>query len=59
MEFSVGQIIKLKKPHPCGGNRWEVQRVGMDFRLKCRKCGHSIMVPRKTVEKGFRGIITD
>ncbi len=55
MEFAVGQVIKLKKPHPCGGNRWEIQRVGMDFRLKCQECGHSVMVPRKTVEKNFRG----
>ena len=57
MEFSVGQVIKLKKPHPCGGNRWEIQRVGMDFRLKCQECGHSVMVSRKIVEKSFRGYI--
>lgn len=57
MDFSVGQMIKLKKPHPCGGNCWEIQRVGMDFRLKCRECGHSVMVPRKTVEKSFRGFL--
>lgn len=57
MDFSVGQQIKMKKPHPCGANQWEILRVGMDFRLKCLGCGHQIMVPRKTVEKGFRGII--
>lgn len=55
MDFSVGQIIKLKKKHPCGENRWEILRVGMDFRLKCLGCGHQIMVPRKVVDKGFRG----
>lgn len=58
MEFSVGQIIKMKKPHPCGENRWEILRTGMDFRLKCLGCGHQIMIPRKTVEKGFRGIVS-
>ncbi|SEG35353.1 hypothetical protein SAMN04487934_11722 [Eubacterium ruminantium] len=52
--FEVGQKIIMKKPHPCGENRWEIQRVGMDFRIKCCKCGHSIMLPRKTVEKGFK-----
>lgn len=57
MEFLVGQNIKLKKPHPCGGNSWEIQRVGMDFRLKCNECGHYVMVPRKTVEKGFKGFL--
>lgn len=57
MDFSVGQIIKLKKPHPCGENRWEILRVGMDFRLKCLACNHMVMVPRKTVEKSFRGFL--
>ena len=57
MDFSVGQKIKMKKPHPCVENRWEILRVGMDFRLKCLGCGHQIMVPRKTVEKGFKGLI--
>jgi hypothetical protein len=58
MEFEIGQVIKLKKAHPCGGNRWEILRVGMDFRLKCLQCGHMVMVPRKLVEKNFRGFIS-
>lgn len=57
MDFQLGQIIKMKKPHPCGGNLWEIQRVGMDFRLKCIKCNHSVMLPRKTVEHSFRGFV--
>ncbi|MCM1272986.1 MAG: DUF951 domain-containing protein [Clostridium sp.] len=57
MEFQIGQKIKLKKSHPCGGNCWEIQRVGMDFRLKCTSCGRSIMVPRKTVESSFKGFL--
>lgn len=57
MEFQVGDRIKMKKQHPCGTNAWEVLRVGMDFRLRCEGCGHIVMVPRKTVEKGFRGKI--
>ncbi len=56
MDFSVGQKIKMKKPHPCGENCWEILRVGMDFRLRCTKCSHQVMVPRKTVEKSFRGL---
>ena len=36
MEFEIGSVIKMKKPHPCGENRWEILRVGMDFRLKCQ-----------------------
>ena len=49
--FDVGDIIKMKKPHPCGSQEWEILRVGADFRLKCMGCGHQIMVPRKLVEK--------
>ena len=56
MEIIVGDIIKLKKQHPCGSQEWEVLRVGMDFRLKCMGCGHQVMLPRKQVEKSLRGI---
>ena len=56
MTFEIGDIVKLKKPHPCGSSEWEVLRVGMDFRLKCLGCGHMVMVPRKLVEKNCRGI---
>jgi hypothetical protein len=57
MEFNVGQVIKMKKPHPCGANEWEILRVGIDFRLKCKGCNHQVMVPRKLVEKNFKGFI--
>ena len=51
MQCNVGDIITLKKKHPCGNNKWEVLRVGIDFRLKCIGCGHQIMLPRNKVEK--------
>ena len=54
--FDVGDIIKMKKPHPCGSSEWEVLRTGADFRLKCMGCGHQIMVSRKLVEKNTRQI---
>lgn len=56
MNFEVGDIVKLKKQHPCSGGKWEIMRVGADFRLKCMGCGHMIMVPRKLVEKNARGL---
>ena len=52
--FAVGDIIRMKKPHPCGTYEWEILRVGADFRLKCTGCGHQVMVPRKLVEKNTR-----
>lgn len=54
--FAVGDIIKMKKPHPCGSHEWEVLRVGADFRLKCMGCSHQIMVPRRLVEKNTKQI---
>lgn len=57
MDFQIGQNIKLKKGHPCGGNGWEILRVGMDFKLKCNTCGHMVMVGRKLVEKNFKGFL--
>lgn len=56
ISFEVGDIVRLKKKHPCGSQEWEVLRVGADFRLKCLGCGHQMMVARKMVEKNTRGI---
>lgn len=53
-EFEVGDVVRLKKTHPCGSSEWEILRVGADFRLKCAGCGHQIMVERKLVEKNAR-----
>ncbi|MCI9196860.1 MAG: DUF951 domain-containing protein [Lachnospiraceae bacterium] len=55
--FAVGDIIRLKKKHPCGNSHWEILRVGADFRLKCMGCQHQVMVPRKLVEKNLRELI--
>lgn len=51
MELRKGDVVQFKKPHPCGENHWELLRVGMDFRLKCKGCGHLVMMPRKEAEK--------
>ena len=56
MDIQVGNIIKLKKQHPCGSKEWEVLRVGADFRLKCMGCGHQIMIARRLVEKNVKEI---
>lgn len=56
LDIDVGNILKLKKQHPCGSHEWEVLRIGADFRLKCMGCGHQIMIARKQVEKNVREI---
>ena len=55
-EFQVGNVVKLKKKHPCGSFEWEVLRVGADFRLKCTGCGHQLMMARTLVEKNLKAI---
>ncbi|MBE5940875.1 MAG: DUF951 domain-containing protein [Lachnospiraceae bacterium] len=57
MDIRLGDIVKLKKKHPCGSFEWEVLRIGADFRLKCKGCGHMVMLPRVTVEKSIKDII--
>ena len=56
-DFIVGDIIRLGKPHPCGGYDWEILRVGMDFRLRCLTCGHQVQLKRSDVEKRCKKII--
>ena len=57
MDYQVGDIVKLKKPHPCGSQEWAVLRVGMDFKLRCMGCGHEVMLPRRKVEKMIRRVV--
>ncbi|MCI8478460.1 MAG: DUF951 domain-containing protein [Oscillospiraceae bacterium] len=57
MDIQVGQVLELKKAHPCGSKQWMVLRVGMDFRLRCTGCGHELMLPRSKVEKSVKKII--
>ncbi|MDD2978920.1 MAG: DUF951 domain-containing protein [Hespellia sp.] len=54
--FAIGDIIRMKKKHPCGSDEWKILRVGADFRLQCLGCGHQIMVSRKLVEKNTKEI---
>lgn len=58
MDFSVGDIVQMKKTHPCGGSQWEILRTGIDFRIKCTTCGHMVMLPRTKFEKSVKKIIS-
>ncbi len=59
MNINVGDVILMKKNHPCGCNTFTVSRVGMDFKIICNGCGHEVMLPRKAVEKSIKKIISD
>jgi len=56
-KFNVGDIVEMRKPHPCGSKQWEVTRTGADFRIKCLGCLHQVMLPRPKFEKSVKKII--
>ena len=59
MEIQVGDILVMKKPHPCGASEFAVLRVGMDFRIRCVKCGREVMVARSKIEKNIKKIVRE
>ncbi len=56
MDIKIGDILTMKKQHPCGTKQWEVLRIGADLKIKCCGCGHIVMLPRSKVEKNIRKI---
>lgn len=56
-QFNLGDIVQMKKPHPCGTNEMEIIRLGMDIRIKCTGCKHSVLIPRTKFEKRVKKII--
>ncbi|MBQ4599579.1 MAG: DUF951 domain-containing protein [Clostridia bacterium] len=57
MKFAVGDLLELKKPHPCGTNKMRVARVGSDIRILCEGCGRDMTLPREKLEKVVRHIL--
>lgn len=59
MDIHINDELIMKKPHPCGCNRFRVTRVGMDFKILCTKCAREVMLPRKKVEHNIRQVFRD
>ncbi|WNF37158.1 DUF951 domain-containing protein [Bacillaceae bacterium IKA-2] len=55
-QFGLNDVVEMKKPHPCGENHWKIIRVGMDIRIKCLGCDHSVMIPRKEFARKLKKI---
>lgn len=55
--YSLNDIVEMKKPHPCGTNAWQIIRMGMDIRIKCTGCNHSVLIPRKEFERKVKKIL--
>lgn len=55
--FYLGDIVRMRKKHPCGGYEWEILRTGMDFRLKCQTCGRIVLLPRRKFEQAVKEVV--
>lgn len=53
-QFALGDVVQMKKQHPCGSDRWEVTRTGIDIGIKCLGCGRRVMIPRIQFEKAVK-----
>lgn len=56
MEILVGDILVMKKAHPCGEKRWRVLRTGADIRMRCLGCGHELMIQRHKITKNIKSV---
>lgn len=58
IEVHVGDVVRLRKPHPCGGTDWTVVRLGADIGLRCERCGHRILLARSVFERRLKSFLT-
>lgn len=56
MNVNVGDILTMKKPHPCGCRQFEVLRIGADFKIRCTGCGREVMVARSKIERNIKAV---
>lgn len=55
--YELGDIVQMKKQHPCGTNEWKIIRLGADIRIKCEGCQHSVMIPRREFDKKMKKVL--
>jgi hypothetical protein len=56
--LKLNDVVRLRKPHPCGGYEWTVVRLGADIGLKCRTCGHRVLLTRREFERRLKEVVT-
>lgn len=57
MDLRLGDVVRLKKQHPCGSFEWEITRLGADIGLRCQGCGRRVMLPRSKAEKRIKAVV--
>jgi hypothetical protein len=55
--FDLGDIVEMKKQHPCGNKEFEVIRLGADIKIKCTSCGRIVMIPRSKFQKDAKKVV--
>lgn len=58
VELNLGDIVRLRKPHPCGSMEWKIMRTGMDFRIQCLGCGHQTWIARVKLERQLKLVVS-
>jgi hypothetical protein len=58
MEIELGDIVRLRKKHPCGGDEWQVVKLGVDIRIKCLKCQRQVLLERGTFERRVKALVS-
>ena len=58
IRYALGEVVRLKKRHPCGGTDWEIVRLGADIGLKCRTCQRRVLMPRSTLDKRMHSVVS-
>jgi hypothetical protein len=56
--FLLGDVLRLARPHPCGGDTWRVDRIGADLGLRCATCGRHVLLARSTVERRMVEVVS-
>ena len=59
MEINVGDVVRLKKKHPCGSDQWQVVRVGADIGIRCQKCHRRVLLARGVFERRVRAVLPE
>lgn len=59
VDYKLNDIVIMKKPHPCGSNKWQIVRVGADIKIKCLNCGRTIMLERVEFNKKIKKVVIE
>lgn len=58
LDVRLGDVVRLRKPHPCGGFEWRVVRLGADIGLRCQTCDHRVLLPRSDLERRVKAVVS-